>query len=137
MGCFAAVAVEAAIVSKMKKKAEEEEKKVFTEEGKLKVQSIEVKISLSKKLDWLKMLLWGGTFLLVIEHIWHGEVVPWFPFLTAMENPEDIGPIIWEIVTVGGAMVVFVTAVWYMGTKMADYVYREIKAGRMSLTARK
>ena len=34
-----------------------------------------------KKLFWLANLLWGGAFLLCFEHIWHGEVVPWFPFL--------------------------------------------------------
>ena len=41
----------------------------------------------SRKLKWLSYLLWGGALLLCFEHIWHGEVVPFFPFLTAMSDP--------------------------------------------------
>jgi len=65
-------------------------------------------------------MLWGGVFLLTIEHIWHGEVVPWPPFITAMNNPADIQPMLMEIVTVGGTMVLLVTAVWYVATLVAD-----------------
>ena len=41
------------------------------------------------KLKWLNNMLWGGSALLMFEHIWHGEVVPWFPFLTAAADPAD------------------------------------------------
>ncbi|MFC1937033.1 hypothetical protein ACFLWY_00570 [Chloroflexota bacterium] len=64
------------------------------------------------RLGWLNKLLWGGVILLAIEHIWHGEVVPWPPFLTAMENPGDVAPMLHEIATTGVIMVVVVTAVW-------------------------
>jgi hypothetical protein len=66
----------------------------------------------SRKLGWLNNMLWGGSILLALEHVWHGEVVPWPPFLTAMETPGEIAPMIHEMLTIGGAMVVFVTAVW-------------------------
>ncbi|MEM0217058.1 MAG: hypothetical protein QW612_05920, partial [Candidatus Bathyarchaeia archaeon] len=41
--------------------------------------------SLAEKLKlWiLNALLWGGVILLALEHVWHAEVVPWPPFLTA------------------------------------------------------
>lgn len=65
-----------------------------------------------QRLGWLSTMLWGGSFLLMIEHIWHGEVVPWFPFLTALQNPADIGPMLTEIATVGTTMAVVITAVW-------------------------
>jgi len=66
----------------------------------------------SRKLGWLNKLLWGGTILLALEHIWHGEVVPWPPFLTAMENPADVAPMLHEVATIGVAMAVVVTLVW-------------------------
>lgn len=64
------------------------------------------------RLDWLSKLLWGGTILLAVEHIWHGEIVPWPPFLTAMENPADIPEMLHEMATVGGTMAGVITAAW-------------------------
>lgn len=69
-------------------------------------------IPFSIKLKWLSNLLWGGSFLLAFEHVWHGEVVPWFPFLTAAGNPEDAAIMLHEMSTVGVSMVIVVTAVW-------------------------
>ena len=57
--------------------------------GEGKEVAVEGKIPFSRKLKWLKNMLWGGAALLAYEHVWHGEVVPWFPFLTAAANPED------------------------------------------------
>ena len=57
-------------------------------------------------------MLWGGSALLAFEHIWHGEVTPWFPFLTAAGNPEDAMTMLHEMATTGVAMAVLVTAVW-------------------------
>jgi hypothetical protein len=62
--------------------------------------------SLAEKLKlWiLNALLWGGVILLALEHVWHHEVVPWPPFLTAMANPADIPVMLHEMATVGTAM---------------------------------
>ena len=57
-------------------------------------------------------MLWGGAVLLCFEHIWHGEVVPWFPFLTAAENPADTAVMLHEMATIGVTMAVIITAVW-------------------------
>ena len=65
------------------------------------------KIALSRKLKWLSNLLYGGSALLAFEHIWHGEIVPFFPFLTA-----DMAEVLREMATTGTAMSVLVTAVW-------------------------
>ena len=46
-----------------------------------------------KKMNWLNTMLWGGSALLAFEHVWHGEVTPWFPFLTAAQNAEDAAEI--------------------------------------------
>ena len=70
------------------------------------------KIPFSRKLGWLNKLLWGGSALLAFEHIWHGEVVPYFPFLTAASDPADAAEMLREMATTGVAMAVLVTAVW-------------------------
>jgi hypothetical protein len=72
----------------------------------------EAKVPFSRKLKWLSNLLWGGAALLAFEHVWHGEVVPWFPFLTAASNPADASAMLHEMSTVGVTMAVLVTAVW-------------------------
>ena len=65
-----------------------------------------------KKLMWLNYMLWGGAFLLAFEHVWHGEVVPFFPFLTAAGDPIERAQMLHEMATAGVAMAVLVTAVW-------------------------
>ena len=71
-----------------------------------------MKISFSQKLSWLNKMLWGGSALLAFEHLWHGEITPWFPFLTAMQDHKDMMQMFHEISTVGIAMAVFVTFAW-------------------------
>lgn len=83
------------------------------------------KLPFSKKLSWLRNLLWGGTVLLAFEHFWHGEVVPYFPFLTAASNPQDAAEMLHEMATVGVTMTVAVTAVW--GIMIVAGKFKEIK----------
>ena len=66
----------------------------------------------SRKLRWLNNMLWGGTALLAFEHVWHGEVTPFFPFLTAAGNAQDAVQMLKEMATAGVGMAVVVTAVW-------------------------
>ncbi len=67
---------------------------------------------IKEKLGHLNKMLYGGSFLLVIEHIYHGEVMFFPPFLTAMKNPEDIPAMLHEMATVGVSMAVTVTVAW-------------------------
>ena len=64
------------------------------------------------KLWILNALLWGGVILLALEHVWHAEVVPWPPFLTAMANPADIPVMLHEMATVGTAMSAVTLVTW-------------------------
>lgn len=66
------------------------------------------------RLGWLNKILWGGTLLLMVEHVWHGEVVPWPPFLTAMSNPSDVPAMLHEMATIGTAMAVVATLCWVL-----------------------
>ncbi|MEM2004326.1 MAG: hypothetical protein QXQ37_06695, partial [Nitrososphaerota archaeon] len=64
------------------------------------------------RVDILNALLLGGSAILGFEHLWHGEVVPWPPFLTAMTNPTEIPVMLHEMMTVGLALTATTTALW-------------------------
>ena len=85
------------------------EKILAAKEGK---HPAEFRANFSRKLKWLNRLLWGGSGLLAFEHVWHGEITPWFPFLTAAGNPADAAEMLHEMATAGVGMAAFCTAVW-------------------------
>ena len=64
-----------------------------------------------RRLGWLQKMLFGGSFLLAVEHVWHGEITWKYPFLTAVRDGDTAG-MLREIATVGVAMAVLITAVW-------------------------
>jgi len=70
------------------------------------------KIPAALKIGWLNIMLWGGVAMLAIEHIAHGEVVFYPPFLTAMQNPTAIPVMLQELATVGGTMTIAIVVVW-------------------------
>jgi len=75
------------------------------------------------KIDWLNALLWGGVIMLAVEHVAHQEIVPWPPFLTAMENPADIPVMLHEMATIGGAMTIAILLAW----SIMVYTYNMMK----------
>ena len=114
MACFAVPALEAiitTIATKIVEKKEGQKKSVEIRLAGSRPETV-TRIPFSRKLRWLSNLLWGGSALLAFEHVWHGEVVPWFPFLTAAANAEDASKMLHEMSTVGVAMAVLVTVVW-------------------------
>ena len=114
MACFAVPVAEAIVVTTaailLQKK--EAARQVKLSAGGDSLPEAEPKTGFAKKLKWLANLLWGGAFLLAFEHVWHGEVVPWFPFLTAMSNPADAAEMFHEMATVGVTMALLVTVIW-------------------------
>lgn len=112
MACFIVPGTEAVVTAIAGKIIKNEEKKY--EEVSLDGTSIEKveKISLSRKVSWLTKLLAGGSALLAFEHFYHGEVVPFFPFLTAAANKNDAIEMLHEMGTTGVGMAVIVTAIW-------------------------
>ena len=104
MACFVVPAAEAVVTTIVTKVVKSKEKKENT--------SSEKKVPFSHKLSWLNTMLWGGSALLAFEHVWHGEVVPWFPFLTAMSSPESTLDMLREMASHGTLMAGLVTAVW-------------------------
>ncbi|MBQ1564867.1 MAG: hypothetical protein IIZ82_01935 [Clostridia bacterium] len=112
MACFLVPMTEAIVTTIAQKVIESKEKKT----GMKTVTSADgftmEKTPFSKKLGWLNKMLWGGSALLAFEHVWHGEVVPYFPFLTAASDPADAAEMLHEMGTAGVAMAAIVTVVW-------------------------
>jgi hypothetical protein len=121
MACFLVSAAEALVVTGIEK-AEEKKEKVQIESGKIDAAVEPEKVPMSRKLKWLTWMLWGGAILLCYEHVWHGEVVPWFPFLTAMADPADAAEMFHEMATVGVTMAVIITVTWFIMCKVSDAI---------------
>ena len=120
MACFLVPAAEAIVATSAAKA-------VKSHEAKTGVQTThtaweENPISLSKKITRLSGFLWGGSGLLAFEHLWHGEISPVFPFLTAASNPTDLAAMLHEMATTGTAMALAVTAVWAVTTIVSDRI---------------
>lgn len=122
MACFLVSAAEAVVVTAIEKNAEKKEAHLEDKHEGSAVKA--AKIPLSRKLKWLTYLLWGGVVMLCFEHIWHGEVTPFFPFLTAMSDPEDTAEMLHEMATVGTGMAVLLTGVWFGMCKVADAIVK-------------
>jgi hypothetical protein len=113
MACFIVPGTEAVVTTIVTKVIEHKEKKEEAEKLEHGVSVAELnKEHLSSKLKRLNYLLWGGSGLLAFEHLWHGEIQPFFPFLTAASNPADTAEMLHEMSTIGVCMAVLVTAVW-------------------------
>ena len=98
MACFIAALAESAVAYGVKKACEH--------------RGTERSLVWEKRIGTLITMLLGGSFLLMIEHVWHGEITATFPFLTAMRSPEDTATMIHEILTVGVSMDVALTVSW-------------------------
>ena len=126
MACFLVSAAEALVVKAVEKKVEKKE-----EQQELAAESEAVReprVPWSTKLKWLGRMLWGGVILLAFEHLWHGEIVPYPPFLTAMSDPADTAEMLHEMATVGVCMALLITAVWLGVCKVSDVLMRRSAA---------
>ena len=111
MACFTVPAAEAIVTTIAGKIIKSKEKHQTVDASKNTTDVSTPKIPFSTKIGWLNKMLWGGSALLAFEHVWHGEVVPFFPFLTAVENGEA-AEMLHEMATAGVSMALLVTAVW-------------------------
>ncbi|MBQ9691407.1 MAG: hypothetical protein IJV62_04880 [Eggerthellaceae bacterium] len=122
MACFVVGGGEAIVVSALTHAVKKHEVKqgIIDNEGNQIVPVETSGIAWTRKLKWLSNMLWGGVALLAIEHIWHGEVVPWYPFLTAMQTPAEVPAMLHEMATVGVGMAALVTLTWLVIAFAAD-----------------
>jgi hypothetical protein len=81
-------------------------------------------------INWLNALLWGGTIMLAVEHIAHGEIVPYPPFLTA-----GLSEVLPEMLRIGVPMALLNVFIWsamvtinlHMGEKIRRAVTRGVE----------
>lgn len=81
---------------------------------------------LHRNLKSLETMLWGGSLMLIVDHIINGEVTWMYPFFTALETEGGGMVILREMLTVGVPMSVLVTAVWAVWCYMKER--RAVKA---------
>lgn len=65
-----------------------------------------------RNLRTLELMLWGGSVMLIVDHILNGELVWYWPFFTALEVEGGGAVMLREILTVGVPISIAVTAVW-------------------------
>ena len=66
----------------------------------------------SRNLASLELMLWGGSVMLIVDHIINGELTWRFPFFTALEETGGWQIMLREMLTVGVPMSVVITLVW-------------------------
>lgn len=84
MACFAAPATAAIVTTVLKKKIPEK-----------------------YHADWLFLMLYGGTLMLIFDHIVNGEIVSYYPFFTSSWSK-----ITHEIFVTGIPMTIIVFSAW-------------------------
>ncbi|MCX8196994.1 MAG: hypothetical protein N3G80_01620 [Candidatus Micrarchaeota archaeon] len=62
--------------------------------------------------EWLFAMTIGGAVGLTVEHIAHGEIVPWPPFFTAASNPQQLAVLLDELLYVGVPMAIALVLAW-------------------------
>ena len=67
---------------------------------------------LKQQVPALEKMLWGGSVVLIVDHIINGELTWRFPFFTALTAADGASVMLREMLTVGVPMSVVLTAVW-------------------------
>lgn len=119
MACFLVPTTEAIVTTIIKKKSDKKAELTNKERS-----------PFVQKLGRLNNMLWGGSALLAFEHIWHGEVTPWFPFLTNAADPTSASEMLFEMATSGVAMAALVTAVWFGTVVVTNMIGKRSESGK-------
>ena len=67
---------------------------------------------LMRNIPALEKMLWGGTIMLIVDHIINGELTWRFPFFTALNEVGGWDIMLREMLTVGVPMSLVITAAW-------------------------
>ena len=77
--------------------------------------------ALMRNVPALEKMLWGGSVMLVIDHIINGELTWRFPFFTALDKVGGGQVMLREMLAVGVPMSVAVTLVWAVYAIVREY----------------
>ena len=72
----------------------------------------------------LEKMLWGGTVMLIVDHIINGELTWRFPFFTALGETGGTEVFFRELLTVGLPMAAVLTLVWVVYGLLKDSAAR-------------
>ena len=122
MACFTVTAAAGIGVAVARHIVKHHEKKLASLGQEPKIERFGSDVKWSKKLGALELTLFSGSFVLALEHIMHGEVVPYPPFLTAMRSAESTAEMFEEIGTVGIGMLGALLVAWAIGVLVVDYL---------------
>jgi len=75
---------------------------------------------LRRQLPALEKMLWGGTVMLIVDHIINGELTWRFPFFTALGQTGGWEVMLREMLTVGVPMSLVLTVVWALWAVWKD-----------------
>ena len=130
MACFVVSAAAAIGVGAAKYIVKHHEKKMALKGEEPNEYKFGSDVKWSKKLGYLEMALWGGSAVLAVEHLLHGEVSFVPPFITAAgEGPEAVREMLTEMGTVGVTMLAAIVAAWAIGVLVVDiFKYKKRKA---------
>ena len=72
------------------------------------------------RLPDLEKMLWGGTLMLIVDHVINGELTWRFPFFTALDQAGGGMVMLREMLTVGVPMSLVLTAAWLVWAFVRD-----------------
>ena len=76
---------------------------------------------LKRHIPALEKMLWGGSVMLMVDHIINGEVTWRYPFFTALESAGGANIMLKEMLTVGLPMSAVLTIVWIGYALLKDH----------------
>ena len=65
-----------------------------------------------EKVRTREKMLWGGSIMLIVDHIINGELTWKYPFFTALTDAGGASVFLRELLTVGVPMSLAITAIW-------------------------
>ena len=137
MACFTVSAVAAIGVGVARHIVKHNEKKLELSGKERTVEKFGSDSKWSTKLAYLETALFAGSVLLAGEHVLHGEVTPYPPFLTAAgEGAEAVTEMLQEMATVGVAMLGIIVAVWAIGVFVYDLVKYRARKRKLAIGAK-
>ena len=73
-------------------------------------------------MNWLSSMMWGGVVMLAVEHIAHGEIVLYPPFLTA-----GLHEVLPEMLRVGVPMTLAILLIWGVMVAVSARMSKRVK----------
>ena len=82
----------------------------------------------ARHISSLELMLWGGTLMLIVDHVINGELTWRFPFFTALDQADGGMVMLREMLTVGVPMSLILTAAWVVWALARNR--RDARSGR-------